>query len=74
LSDHPITALECVMESGGFDFAKANLKNVTVLRQESGRLKSFTLNMKEVLDGKVTEQFYMKPSDIIYVREKFAWF
>jgi polysaccharide export outer membrane protein len=74
LTDHPITALESVMESGGFDFTKANLKKVTVLRQDSGRLKSYTLNMKDVLDGKVTEQFYMKPQDIIYVREKFAWF
>ena len=26
MSDHPITALEAVMEAGGFDYVKANLK------------------------------------------------
>jgi len=74
LSDHPITVLEAIMERGGFDYSKANLKSVEVLRQEGGVLKSYNLNLKAVMDGKPVEQFFLRPSDIIYVREKFQWF
>lgn len=74
LSNHPITALEAIMEAGGPDYSRANLKAVKVLRQENGGLRSYILNLKAVLDGNSQEQFYMKPSDIIYVPEKFSWF
>jgi polysaccharide export outer membrane protein len=70
----PITAIEAIMESGGPDYTKANLKDVTVVRQENGRTKNYRLNIQEVLNGKRTDAFFLKPSDIIYVREKFNWF
>lgn len=70
----PITAVEAIMESGGPDYTKANLKDVTVVRQENGRTKNYRLNIQEVLNGKRTEAFYLKPSDIVYIREKFNWF
>jgi polysaccharide export outer membrane protein len=74
LSDHPITALEAIMEAEGFDYTKANLKAVVVVRTEEGHIKNYTLNLKLALEGKGSEPFYLKPSDIIYVPEKFAWF
>lgn len=74
VSNHPITALEAVMEAGGPDFMKANLKAVSVIRQEGGRTRKFILNLKDVLSGKSNEQFYLKNGDIIYVREKFSVF
>lgn len=70
----PITAIEAIMESGGPDYTKANLKDVTVVRQENGRTKNFRLNIQDALNGKRSEAFFLKPSDIIYVREKFNWF
>lgn len=70
----PITALEAIMETGGPDYTKANLKDVTIVRQENGRTKNYRLNLREVLDAKRTDAFYLKPSDIVYVREKFNWF
>jgi len=73
-SDHPITALEAIMEAGGPDYTKANLKDVKVIRQEGNQTKNYILNLKRVMDGKESEPFYMKPSDIIYVPEKFSWF
>ena len=73
-SDRPITALEAVLEAGGFDYTKANLKAVKVIRRENGRTEHFTLNLKRVLNGVDTEQFNMKPGDIIYVPERFNWF
>lgn len=74
LSNHPITVLEAVMEAGGPDYSKANLKAVTVLRQDTGNVKKITLNLRDVLSGSKNEQFYLKAGDIIYVREKFSWF
>jgi polysaccharide export outer membrane protein len=70
----PITALEAIMESGGPDYTRANLKDITLVRQENGRTKNFHLNLRDVLDGKRTDAFYLKPSDIIYVRERFTWY
>jgi polysaccharide export outer membrane protein len=74
LSDRPITALEAIMEAGGFDYGKANLKSIRVLRTQDGRTEHYTLNLKRVLNGQEQEQFALKPSDIIYVPEKFNWF
>ena len=74
LSDHPITALEAVMEAGGFDYSKADLKNVTVIRRENNVMKNYKLNLKAVLDGRQTNPFYLKPDDIIYVPERFTVF
>jgi polysaccharide export outer membrane protein len=73
-ADHPITALEAIMEAGGFDSAKGNMEAVVVVRNEEGKTKNFTLNLKRVLDGQSSEAFYLKPSDIIFVPEKFSWF
>jgi polysaccharide export outer membrane protein len=74
LSDRPLTALEAIMEAGGFDYAKANLKKVTVIRHENERTEHYKLNLKGVLQGEQNEQFNLKPSDIIYVPERFNWF
>ncbi|HEY0943755.1 MAG TPA: polysaccharide biosynthesis/export family protein [Opitutaceae bacterium] len=73
-SERAITALEAVMEVGGFDFAKANQKAVVVVRREQGQVKSYTLNLRLALEGKATEPFFLKPSDIVYVPERFSWF
>jgi polysaccharide export outer membrane protein len=74
LSDRPITALEAIMEAGGFDYTKANLKAVRVLRTQDGKTEHYILNLKRVLQDQATEQFNLKPSDILYVPEKFTLF
>jgi polysaccharide export outer membrane protein len=74
MSDRPITALEAIMEAGGFDYTRANLKAVRVLRTQNDRTDHYTLNLKKVLQGEESEQFHLKPADIIYVPEKFTLF
>jgi polysaccharide biosynthesis/export protein len=74
LTDHPITALEAVMEAGGFDYAKADLKDVTVIRRENNIMRNYKLNLKAVLNGQQTDPFYLKPEDIVYVPERFNIF
>jgi len=73
-STHPMTAIEAIMEAGGFDSAKADTTAVVVIRNEGGQTKNTTLNLKLVLEGKQNRAFFLKPSDIIYVPEKFSWF
>ena len=73
-SERPLTALEAIMEAGGFDYAKANLKSVKVIRTEEDKVKTFTLDFRGVLQGAKSDPFYLKPSDIIYVAERFTVF
>jgi polysaccharide export outer membrane protein len=73
VSDRPLTALEAVIDAG-VDYQKANLNSVTVIRRENGRTERHTLNLKKALKGTGEEPFYLKPGDIIFVRERFTWF
>jgi polysaccharide export outer membrane protein len=74
VTDRPLTILEAIMEAGGHDPMKANLKEVMVIRQEEGVQKIMTVNVKEMMDGKVSNRFYLKPSDVVVVKEKFKLF
>jgi polysaccharide export outer membrane protein len=73
MSDRPISAMEAVVEAG-IDYSKANLKKVRVIRQENGRSEYHIINLRESLLGKHAESFDLRPSDIIYVPERFTWF
>jgi polysaccharide export outer membrane protein len=75
LSDHPITALEAVMEAGGFDYNTANLRSVKVSRLEKGVMKNYKLDLKAALEGgKDNKPFYLKPNDIVFVPERLVIF
>jgi len=73
-AERPLTALESVMEAGGPDYTKANLKKVIVLRTENGHTERHVVNLRRILDGESTEQFKLKPADIVYVPQRFTWF
>jgi protein involved in polysaccharide export with SLBB domain len=72
-SVRPLTVLEAVVQAG-IDFTKANLKSVKVDRLVNGRSEQHTVNVKDMLDGKQAEPFYLKPGDIVFVPEKFVMF
>lgn len=74
MSDRPITLLEAIMEAGGFDYSRANLKAVRVMRREGDRMRSFILNVKPVLEGQPEKPFYLRPADMVYVPERFTLF
>ena len=73
-SDHPITALDAIMEAGGFDETTANEKAVRIIRNEDGVMKHYTVDLKSVLSGDASKPFYLKPQDIIYVPQRFVLF
>ena len=74
ISDHPLTALDAIMEAGGFDYTTANLKSVVVIRQEGNKTKNYTLNLKQVMEGEKSQSFNLERGDIIYVPQRFEWF
>ena len=74
VSDHPISALEAVMEAGGFDSARADMQAVRIVRVQDGMTKNYVVDLKSALEGGQSQPFYLKRSDIVYVPEKFRWF
>lgn len=69
-----ISALEAIMEAGGFDPATANLKKVVITRLEEGEYKHYNLDLQSVLEGEKSDPFYLKPSDIVTVPTKVVYF
>lgn len=73
-SDRPLTLIEAIMEAGGFDNTRANLKSIRVLRREGDRMRSFTINLQPAMNGGPAIPFHLRPSDIVSVPEKFSLF
>ncbi|HYG22167.1 MAG TPA: polysaccharide biosynthesis/export family protein [Verrucomicrobiae bacterium] len=74
MANRPLSVLEGIMEAGGFNYGTANLKAVRVMREVDGRMKHYQFNLRKVMNGAESEPFYLKPSDIVYVPERFVWF
>lgn len=66
--DRPMTALEAIMEAGGFT-KMANPKQVIVIRKVSGKQQRYVLNMNDTLTGMASNPFYLRPYDVIYVKQ-----
>jgi polysaccharide biosynthesis/export protein len=73
-ANRPISALEAIMEAGGFDYAKADLKQVSIIRHERDEVQNYKVNLKTMMERGVNRTFYLRPSDIVYVPEKFSFF
>jgi polysaccharide biosynthesis/export protein len=69
-----ITALEALMEAGGFDPVRANIRKITVIRNENGHQQNYRVDLRRVLQTDSTAPFYLKPNDILYVPEKNVFF
>ncbi len=69
--DRSITALEAVMEVGGFS-KLANPKKVYVIRTEGGKQKRYVLNLANPLSGYDSQAFYLRPYDVVFV-ERSNW-
>ncbi|RYD61043.1 MAG: polysaccharide export protein [Verrucomicrobiaceae bacterium] len=66
--DRQLSALEAVMEAGGFS-KLANPSQVFVIRTEGGTQKRYALNLNATLSGLETRPFYLRPFDVIYVKK-----
>jgi len=66
--DRPMTALEAVMEAGGFT-RFANPKQVIIIRNQEGKSRRYVLNMNDALYGTESRPFFVRPYDVIYVKQ-----
>lgn len=74
ISNRVETPLEAIIEAG-YDSTRSNLKRVVVIREnEDGKTERFKLNLDNVMKGKATTPFTLKPQDKIIVAEKFTWY
>ena len=69
--DRSMTALEAVMEVGGFS-KLANPKKVYLIRKEGRQQKRYVLNLDNPLSGYDSEAFYLRPYDTVFV-ERSNW-
>jgi polysaccharide export outer membrane protein len=69
--DRSMTALEAVMEVGGFS-KLANPKKVYLIRKEGNQQKRYVLNLDNPLSGYDSEVFYLRPYDMVFV-ERSNW-
>jgi polysaccharide export outer membrane protein len=70
-SERRLSALEAIMEAGGFDHAKAKLARVVVVRNlKEGGIRRFFLDLEKLLKGGRADPFYLEANDIVYVPEK----
>ena len=62
-----LTALEAIMQAGGFDMWRAEVKNVVIIRHKDNQRYGCALDFSGELQGKATQPFYLEPMDIVYV-------
>lgn len=63
----PMTAMQAVMYTGGFQTRSAKPQTVVILRQRGDRQYGRTIDLRAELDGKVEEPFFLEPFDIVFV-------
>lgn len=64
-----LTALEAIMQAGGFDMKEADASEVIVIRNEDGARTSYVLDLSSAIRGKEPgEPFYLHAQDIVYVQ------
>ncbi len=71
--DRPLTALEAVLEAGGF-LPEANMKKVSIFRYEGDQNVTYVVNLEPVFEGGPVSPFYLKPRDVVLVPKKIQWF
>ncbi len=62
-----MTALEAIMEVGGFDLRAAKSRNVIVIRYTDGRRYAYKLDLRRTIAGNETKPFCLRARDIVFV-------
>lgn len=62
-----MTALDAIMEAGGFRLPTAEVGSVIVVRRQDDVRVGYCINLKPALKGGQTRPFYLEPEDIVYV-------
>lgn len=63
----PITALEAIMQAGGFNMRSAEAGNVVIIRHRGGLRYGASLDLRQAIKGDPSDPFYLEPLDIVFV-------
>ncbi|QHI70272.1 polysaccharide biosynthesis/export family protein [Tichowtungia aerotolerans] len=64
-----LTALEAIMQAGGFDMKEADSSEVVVIRNNRGVRTSYVVDLSNAINGKApSKPFYLHAQDIVYVQ------
>lgn len=64
-----LTALEAIMQAGGFLSETAAIQNVVVVRHEKDKRYGCMIDFRGAVAGQATFTFHLQPRDIVYVPE-----
>jgi protein involved in polysaccharide export with SLBB domain len=67
IASYPITALDAIVEAGGFFETEARMCSVIIIRHRNGKRQGFKLDLEPALRGEEGPVFYLQPFDIVYV-------
>ena len=68
--ERPMTALEAIMEAGGFTPGLANPKKVILVRQEGSQHYTQVLDFSPALRNERTSAIFLKPFDVWVIQER----
>jgi polysaccharide export outer membrane protein len=63
----PLTALEAIMQVGGFDPKTGKIKKVIIIRHKNNKWHGYMVDYKNALKTGEGLPFYLEPRDIVYV-------
>jgi protein involved in polysaccharide export with SLBB domain len=62
-----LTALEAILQAGGFNADTAEMSNVLIIRHLNGKRYGCALDLISALEGEEHQPFLLEPYDIVYV-------
>jgi polysaccharide export outer membrane protein len=68
--DRPMTALEAIMEAGGFQAGWANPRKVRLIRMNDGRHETSVLDLSPTTRGQAGDAIYLRPYDMLTVPDR----
>jgi protein involved in polysaccharide export with SLBB domain len=63
----PMSVLDAVMASGGFNMTTAETSSVIVMRYEDGKRVGYKVDLRDAMKGGEHEPFALAPQDIVFV-------
>lgn len=62
-----MTALQAIMQAGGFLKESARMSTVVVVRQDENEQHAMTIDLAKALESADSEPFYLQPNDMVFV-------
>jgi len=62
-----MTAMDAIMEAGGFRLPTAEAGSVIVIRRQDDMRIGYCVNLRPALKGGQTRAFFLEPEDVVYV-------